>query len=207
MDKNFLPLLSPDFFQKISNFHDSSWSSNKFPGLPGVETLPLLVEIPKSKMKTHQGVIQKIFLSGGSTKKCDHVCHQLGICIEYTYISEFILWLHQGKFVKVKWVKIPLLAPLQVFKYVKQWSNVHEPLKDITYIRKKLVFNFLGANFLVRESSHQLEKQPVLGPTHGFSTSFLGATHNSICIWRFISIPNPFFQERREKFHEIFCLV
>ena len=39
----------------------------------------------------------------------------------------------------------------------------------------------MGANFLVRESSHQLEKQPVLGPTHGFSTSFLGATRNSIC--------------------------
>ena len=119
MDKNFFLLLSPDFFQKISNFPDFSWSSNKFPDLTGVETLPLFVEIPKSKMKTHQGVIQKIFLSGGSTKKCDHVCHQLGICIEYTYISEFILWLHQGKFVKVKWVKIPSLAPLQVSKYIK----------------------------------------------------------------------------------------
>ena len=141
MDKNFLPLLFPDFFQKISNFPDFSWSCNKFPDLPGVETLPVLVEIPKSKMKIHQRVIQKYFLSGGSMKKCDHVCHQLGICIEYTYISEFILWLHQGKFVKVKWVKIPSLAPLksQVSKYI-MWSNVHEPLKNITYIGKKIVF-------------------------------------------------------------------
>ena len=84
---------------------------------------------------------------------------------------------------------------------------MHEPLKDITYIRKKMFFNFLGANFLVPKSSHQLEKQPVLGPTHGFSTSFLGATHNSIClrkyvIWRFISTPTPIFQERHEDFSE-----
>ena len=35
--------------------------------------------------------------------------------------------------------------------------------------------NFLDANFLVPKSGHQLEKEPVLGPTHGFSTSFLGA--------------------------------
>ena len=111
MDKNFLPLLFPDFFQKISNFPDFSWSSKKFPDFPGVETLPLLVEIPRSKTKSHQGVIQKTFLGGG------HVCDQLGICIEYTYISEFIL--HQGKFVKVKWVKIPSLGPLEVSKYIK----------------------------------------------------------------------------------------
>ena len=78
-----------------------------------------MVEIPRLKTKTHQGVMQEIFLGGGSTKKCEHVCDQLRICIEYTYISEFILWLHQGKFVKVKWVKIPSLAPLQVSKYIK----------------------------------------------------------------------------------------
>ena len=65
------------------------------------------------------------------------------------------------------------------------------------YIRKKLFFNFLSANFLVPKSGHQLEKRPVLGPTHGFSTFFLGATHNSICsrkyvIWRFISTTTPF---------------
>ena len=39
--------------------------------------------------------------------------------------------------------------------------------------------NFLDANFLVPKSGHQLEKEPVLGPTHGFSTSFLGA----LVIW------------------------
>ena len=107
------------FFQKISNFPDFSWSCNKFPDFLGVETLPLLVEIPRSNTKTHQGVIQKPFLGASSTKKCDDVCDQLGICIEYTYINEFILWLHQGKFVKVKWKKIPVLAPLQVSKYIK----------------------------------------------------------------------------------------
>ena len=119
MDKNVLPLLFPDFFQKISKFPDFSWSCNKFSDFPGVETLPLLVEFPRSKKKTHQWVIQKIFLVGVSTKKCDHIYDQLRICIEYTYISEFILWLHQGKFVKVKWVKIPSLAPLQVSNYIK----------------------------------------------------------------------------------------
>ena len=124
MHKNFLPLLFPDFFQKISIFPAFSWSSNKFSDFAGVETLPFLVEIPRSKMKTHQGVIQKKFLGGGSTKKCDHICGQLGICIEYTYSSEFILWLHQGKCVKVKLVKIPSLAPLQVSKYICKISEV-----------------------------------------------------------------------------------
>ena len=71
---------------------------------------------------------------------------------------------------------------------------MHEPLKNIMYIGKKLFFNFLGANFVAPKSGHQL----VLGPTPGFPTSFLGATRNSICsrkyvIWRFISIPTPFF--------------
>ena len=73
MGKNFLPLLFPDFSKKISNFPDFSWFSNKFFDFPGVETLPLLVENPRSKMKSHQGVIQKMFLGGGITKKCDHV--------------------------------------------------------------------------------------------------------------------------------------
>ena len=86
---------------------------------------------------------------------------------------------------------------------------MHEPLKNKIYIGKKLFFNFLGANFLIPKSGHQLEKQPVLGPTHGFSTSFLGATRNSICsrkyvIWRFISTPTPLFQERHENFYENF---
>ena len=72
MDNNLLHLLFPDFFQKTSNFPDFSWSSNKFPDFPEVEILPFLAEIPRSKTKTHQGVIQKIFLDGGSPKKCDH---------------------------------------------------------------------------------------------------------------------------------------
>ena len=72
MDNNLLHLLFPDFFQKTSNFPDPVWSSNKFPDFPEVQMLPLLVEIPRSKTKNHQGVMQKIFLDGGSPKKCDH---------------------------------------------------------------------------------------------------------------------------------------
>ena len=88
---------------------------------------------------------------------------------------------------------------------------MHEPLKNKIYIRKKLFFIFLGANFLVPKSGHQLEKQPVLGPTHGFSTSFLRATRNSICsrkyvIWHFISTPTPFFKNVMKMFIKIFCL-
>ena len=72
-----------------------------------------------------------------------------------------------------------------------------------------MCMSLLSANFLAPKSGHQLEKQPVLGPTHGFSTSFLGATRNSICsrkyvIWRFISTPTPLFQERHENFYENF---
>ena len=44
---------------------------------------------------------------------------QLEICIKYAYISEFMLRQHEGKFVNVKLVKIPSLAPLQVAKYIK----------------------------------------------------------------------------------------
>ena len=86
---------------------------------------------------------------------------------------------------------------------------MHELLKSITYLVKKVFFNFLGANFLSPKSCHQLGKQPVLGPTHGFSASFLGAIRNSICsrkyvISRFISTLNPLFQERHENFYENF---
>ena len=67
----------------------------------------------------------------------------------------------------------------------------------------------MGANFLAPKSSHQLEKQPELGSTHGFSTFFLGANHNLICswkyvIWPFISTPTPLFQKRHENFYENF---
>ena len=76
---------------------------------------------------------------------------------------------------------------------------------------KKLFFNFWGVNFRALESGHQLEKQPVLGPTHGFSTSFLVATRNSICswryvIWNFISTPTSFFKNAMKIFMKIFWL-
>ena len=66
----------------------------------------------------------EIFLGGGSMEKCNHnwsSTHkkQLGICIVYTYISELMLLLHQGKFVNIKWVKILSLAALEVDKYVR----------------------------------------------------------------------------------------
>ena len=40
---------------------------------------------------------------------------------------------------------------------------MHEPLKNKTNLEQKN-FNFLGADFAVPKSSHQHEKQPVLGP-------------------------------------------
>ena len=75
------------------------------------------------------------------------------------------------------------------------------------YIGKKKFFYFLGTNFLKPKSGHHLETKPVLEPTHGFCTSFLGTTRNSICsrkyvIWRFISIPVLISQERHEGFYE-----
>ena len=65
----------------------------------------------------HAGVMQGFFGGGGSAKKCNHdwsITHkkQVGICIKYTCISEVMLWLHHGKFAKIKWVKIPSLAVL-----------------------------------------------------------------------------------------------
>ena len=44
---------------------------------------------------------------------------QLAICIEYRYISKFILWVHRCMFVNAKWVKILSLAALQVPKYYR----------------------------------------------------------------------------------------
>ena len=41
---------------------------------------------------------------------------------------------------------------------------MHEPLKNRTYLGKKLPFHFLGADFLAPKSSHRCENQPVLGP-------------------------------------------
>ena len=66
-----------------------------------------------------QWVIQEVFLGGDSTNRWSSTHKkQLGICIEYKYISEFMLWLPQGKFVKKKKKKIPSLAALQVAKYM-----------------------------------------------------------------------------------------
>ena len=82
---------------------------------------------------------------------------------------------------------------------------MHEPLKNITYIGKKKIFKFFAADFLAPKSGHQLEKLPLLGPTHDFSTSTLGATRNSICsrkyVTCFISTPTR-FQGRHENFYE-----
>ena len=41
---------------------------------------------------------------------------------------------------------------------------MHEPLKNITYLGKKLFFNFLGADFLTSKGGQRHEKQPLLGP-------------------------------------------
>ena len=63
---------------------------------------------------------------------------------------------------------------------------MHALLKNLTYIGKKLLFNFLGADVLSPKSSHRLEKQLALGSAHGFTTSFLGATRNSIYLQRYV---------------------
>ena len=46
---------------------------------------------------------------------------------------------------------------------------MHEPLKNITYLRKKLLFNFLGADFLTSKGGQRHEKQPLLGPAGIFN--------------------------------------
>ena len=40
---------------------------------------------------------------------------------------------------------------------------MHDPLENRTYHEKKLLSNFLGANFLAPKRGHRLEKHPVLG--------------------------------------------
>ena len=57
------------------------------------------------------------------------------------------------------WTK--LLENLLLAKYL---TPVTKPLRNRTYLGKKLFFNFSGANFLTLKNSHQCEKQPVLGP-------------------------------------------
>ena len=46
----------------------------------------------------------------------------------------------------------------------EQWSNANDPLKDRTFLgKKKLFFNFMGANILAPKRSHRCEKKSVLG--------------------------------------------
>ena len=68
--------------------------------------------------------MQKFFFGGGlmvvrrSAIKTDEALtkRQLEICIEYTYISELMLWLHWGKFVNLKCLKLRALAALKIAK-------------------------------------------------------------------------------------------
>ena len=63
----------------------------------------------------------------------------------------------------VNWLTIPTLAALQAPESIWELrSNVHELLKNRTYVGKKML-NFLGASFLAPKSSHRCEKQPLLG--------------------------------------------
>ena len=49
---------------------------------------------------------------------------------------------------------------------------MHEPLKNRNYVGKKIFLGGEGgADFLAPKSSHQHEKQPVLGP------GYFGSTH------------------------------
>ena len=41
---------------------------------------------------------------------------------------------------------------------------MHKPLKNRTYLGKKMFLNFFGADFVASKSGHQHEKQPLLGP-------------------------------------------
>ena len=69
-------------------------------------------------MLCSQGVIRKMLDVQSRLWSSTHK-KQLGICIEYTCISDLRLWLHRGKFGNVKWVRIPSLAAVQVAKYMK----------------------------------------------------------------------------------------
>ena len=58
--------------------------------------LPLLLQGGNKEIFGGATVLQRSAITTVINKK------QLGICIEYTHISEFMLWLHWGKFVNVK---------------------------------------------------------------------------------------------------------
>ena len=69
--------------------------------------------------------MQNFLGCGGNAKKWDHNCDLALIkrswgSVLYTYISELMLWLHRGKFMKVKRVKIPNSAAFQVANYIEK---------------------------------------------------------------------------------------
>ena len=54
--------------------------------------------------------------------KCDHDCDQALIKRSWGSVYRSVsscFWLPRGKFVKVKWVKIPSTAGVQVAKYMR----------------------------------------------------------------------------------------
>ena len=72
---------------------------------------------------------------------------QLGIWIEFTYISDLMLWVHCGKFVNAKWVKIPSSTALQVAKYMRTDNYCAWAIKEQNFSWKKIVFKFFGCQF------------------------------------------------------------
>ena len=72
-------------------------------------------------------------------------------------------WLHRGKFMDVKRVKIQILAALQVAKYMRIVRYVIQLLKNRICVGNKLFLNFLVTDFAAPKSGDQGEKQPVLG--------------------------------------------
>ena len=105
----------------------------------------------------YQRVIQRSFWGAVVQRNAimtviKHSTKQLRICIECVYFTELMLWLHRVSF-----------AGLQVTKYMRT---------DRTYLGKKIVFKFLGADFLAPKSSHRREKQPVLGPDYAAESTY-----------------------------------
>ena len=71
-----------------------------------------------------QGIIQQIFLGGGSKMRCDHDFDE--VLVKSSWGSEYSMHIilsyalaSRGKFVDVNWVKIPSLAAIQVVMYMK----------------------------------------------------------------------------------------
>ena len=67
-------------------------------------------------------------------------------------------WLHRGKFIDVKSVKIPILAALQVAKYMRIVRHVIQLLKNRICVGNKLFLNFLVTDFATPKSGDQGEK-------------------------------------------------